>query len=309
MGIIARKYQTEFVCRYDKAVGVPYYSADDFKGLKQEKGVFINTSNIETHYFFYYYDNYKTDKLVLFCPGIGPGHTAYLREIEYFAKKGYKVLTLDYAGTGESKGEILNTLNGPTRDVIDLLNLLNIKEPIVLVGHSLGGYTSLNLMALRKDIKKAVVISGFLTVGSLLQTFTNSRFITHFLVRYEKKTLPQYSKIDVLNYLKTTDDDLLFFHSVDDPMVKYSISMKVVEQIDNSHIETVKYLNKKHNPQYTEAALEYMNEVFGKYNRLSASKNITSDEERIAYFKDVSLDRVTELDEKVMGKIIAFIEK
>ena len=92
-------------------------------------------------------------------------------------------------------------------------------------------------------------------------------------------------------------------------MVKYSISMKVVEQIDNSHIETVKYLNKKHNPQYTEAALEYMNEVFGKYNRLSASKNITSDEERIAYFKDVSLDRVTELDEKVMGKILAFIER
>ena len=177
------------------------------------------------------------------------------------------------------------------------------------MGHSLGGYTSLNLMALRKDIKKAVVISGFLTVGSLLQTFTNSRFITHFLCRYEKKTLPQYSKIDVLNYLKTTDDDLLFFHSVDDPMVKYSISMKVVEQIDNSHIETVKYLNKKHNPQYTEAALEYMNEVFGKYNRLSASKNITSDEERIAYFKDVSLDRVTELDEKVMGKILAFIER
>ena len=104
MGIIARKYQTEFVCRYDKAVGVPYYSAEDFKDLKQEKSVFINTSNIETHYFFYYYDNYKTDKLILFCPGIGPGHTAYLREIEYLAKKGYKVLTLDYAGTGESKG-------------------------------------------------------------------------------------------------------------------------------------------------------------------------------------------------------------
>ena len=101
MGIISKLYIKNFVCRYDKEVGVPYYSFLDFDGLKMEAHSFINSKGIEIKYFYYYYPKYKDDKIVLFCHGIGPGHTAYLAEIEQLAKRGFKVLSLDYTGCGE----------------------------------------------------------------------------------------------------------------------------------------------------------------------------------------------------------------
>ena len=104
MGFIVNHYIKFFVHRYDKEVGVPYYSHKDFKGFKCEDYSFTNSSGINIRYFFYYYDNYKTDKIILFCHGMGPGHTAYIAEIEALARRGYKVLTLDYAGCGESGG-------------------------------------------------------------------------------------------------------------------------------------------------------------------------------------------------------------
>ena len=64
---------------------------------------------------------------------MGPGHTAYIAEIEALARRGYRVLTLDFAGCGESGGKYLGSLNKPTRDVIDLLNHLNLKEQIILM--------------------------------------------------------------------------------------------------------------------------------------------------------------------------------
>ena len=54
MGIISRLYIKKFVCRYDKAIGVPYYSYTDFKGLNQDEYSFTNSGGIELKYFYFY---------------------------------------------------------------------------------------------------------------------------------------------------------------------------------------------------------------------------------------------------------------
>ena len=158
MGFISKTYIQKFVCRYDKEVGVPYYSYTDFKGLKREESSFNNSKGIEIHYFYYYYDNYKQDKTVLFCHGLGPGHVSYLAEIEALARRGYKVLAIDYTGCGESKGEYMGSINAPARDVNELLDYLKLDKPVVLVGHSLGGFSALKVASLRKEINKVVEV-------------------------------------------------------------------------------------------------------------------------------------------------------
>ena len=160
MGFIVNHYIKYFVHRYDKEVGIPYYSYKDFKDFKCEDYSFTNSYGINIRYFFYYYENYKPNIIILFCHGMGPGHTAYIAEIEALARRGYKVLTLDFAGCGESGGEYLGSLNKPTRDVIDLINHLNLKEQIILMGHSMGGYTALNTLCLRKEIIGIFYFSG-----------------------------------------------------------------------------------------------------------------------------------------------------
>ena len=308
MGIFSKHYIKFFVHRYDKEAGIPYYDASDFDGLRKESYKFVNTDNIEIAYFYYYYDNYQKDKIVLFCHGMGPGHTAYMAEINELAKNGYKVLALDYRGCDKSGGDYLKSLNKPTRDVIDLLNYLKIKEEIVLVGHSLGGYTALNVINLRNDIHKAVILAGFIEMSSLLMKFVPNKFILHRILKFEQKTEPKYYGIDNISYLKSTNDEILYIQSTDDGMVPYDIGLKVVESIDNSHIHAIKLNDRKHNPNYTRDAIAYMNEVFGKYNQLIKDKKIKNDNDRIEYFKDVSLPKLVEQDQEIIKSIVDFIK-
>lgn len=219
MGFIVNHYIKYFVHRYDKEVGIPYYSYKDFKDFNCEDYSFTNFYGINIRYFFYYYANYKKDKIILFCHGMGPGHTAYMAEIEALARRGYKVLTLDFAGCGESGGKYLGSLNKPTRDVIDLLNHLNLKEQIILMGHSMGGYTALNTLCLRKDITKVVAISPIIQIEPLLQLNTKSKFITKHLLRYERKVDREIFEINIPKYLENTTDDVFVIQSSDDQMV------------------------------------------------------------------------------------------
>ena len=103
-----------------------------------------------------------------------------------------------------------------------------------------------------------------------------------------------------LEHIKKTDDITLNV---------YETSLKVAEESNNSHVQTIKFENKKHNPNYTLEAVQYMNEVFGAFNRRVMDKAIATDEERIAYFKDVSIQKLTEQDQNLFNQIEEFIDK
>ena len=111
----------------------------------------------------------------------------------------------------------------------------------------------------------------------------------------------------MIKYLETAEDNILFIQSIDDEMVPYETSLKIAEEINNPHIKTIKMEGRKHNPNYTEEAVQYMNQVFGAFNRRVMDKKIASDEERINYFKDVSIARLTEQAQKLFDQIFAFI--
>lgn len=309
MGIISNIYKKKLLMRYDKDPAIPYYSVDSFDGLKKEEFSFFNSRNVEIKYFYYYRDGYRLDKVVLFCPGIGPGHTAYLKEINELTLNAYKVLTLDYMGTGESNGEGLYSFNEPTRDVIDLLNLLSLKEDIVLFGHSLGAYTALNVINKRKEINKAIIMSGFISLENEMLFLLKNKFVVSRVLKYETKIEPDYFGIDNIKYLKNTKDNLLFIHSIDDQMVGFDSSFKIVKSINNESIQLLETEGKKHNPDYSLDAVKYMTSTFAEYYSLIKKKALKTEEDKIAFFKDKSIERMTELDDEIFSKIIDFIGK
>ena len=309
MGIISNIYVKSLLGRYNKEVGIPYFSYTDFLGLKREEYVFKNSKSLGISYYFYYYDNYKKDKLILFLHGLGPGHTAYLAEIEQLAKRGYKVLTLDFIGCEKSEGKCIGSLCSPTNDVNELLEYLKINIPIVVVGHSLGGFTALNTIHLNDNIKKAVIMSGFLSVDSMVRAFVNSKFLIKQILKYESKMYPEYYSLNNVDYLKTTNDKILFIQSEDDIVVPYKIALKNVEIIENSNIKTIKVQNRKHNPNYTDEAVSYLNESMGTFYKLKKEHKIKNDNDAIEYFKNISLPKLVEQDERMFDEIVKFIEK
>ena len=309
MGIISRIYVKKFVCRYDKQIGVPYYSYTDFEGLHRDEFSFTNSKGIELKYFYFYYDNYKKDKIVLFLHGLDCGHVAYMAEINELAKRGYKVLTIDYTGCGDSKGKYLGSFFTPTRDVLELLDKLSLKEEIVLVGHSLGGFTALNLINLKKEITKAVILAGFIKPELELNAIVKSKFLVRGILRYEKKVGKELHLLDNLDYLKTTKDNIFYIQSEDDGMIPYSTALMLAEEMNNPNIKTLKVSGRKHNPNYTDEAVQYMNDVFANFNYKVKNKQIKTNEDRINYFKDVSLEKLVAQDQKMLDEIAEFINK
>ncbi len=307
MGLI-KLYKDNFLQRQDKDPAIPYYSHNDFPDLIYEENSFTNSLGIKLNYFFYSYKGYDPNKIVFFCHGLEPGHTAYLTEIELLCKSGYKVLTMDYTGCGSSEGEKLPSINRPAKDVIELLDYLKLKEEIVLIGHSLGGYTALTVINQTPSIKKAVIISGFVTIASEMLGFVKLHILANVFQRYENKLNPDYKKVNNWKYLKKTNDNILFFHSTDDTMVKYKYNTGKVAKIKNPCLRIYTYEGKKHNPNYSKEGLEYMNMAIGGYFQSLRDGKLTTLEERKQYFADKPIGKMTDQDKDVWKIILNFIK-
>ena len=309
MGLIIDIYKKNFLQRFDKDAAIPYYSAADFPGLSGDEGSFTNAAGVQIRYFTYWYDRSDPDRLILFCPGMGPGHTAYLAEIETFCRAGFRVLTLDYTGCGASGGERLPSVNTPVKDVLELLDLVRGREEIIPVGHSLGGYTALTVTHLSPGIRRAVIISGFVGISDEMMGFVRLRLLADRVKKYEKKLDPRFGDVDNLSYLKETPDRILWIHSTDDPMVNYRYNAGRVLKTGGPGVRVITVHGKGHHPQYTEEAMKTMNAWIGEYGRLVRKKVLVSEEARKAYFADKPIGRMTAQDPAVYEEIFRFIGK
>lgn len=313
-------YKKYFIIRYDKDGIIPYLSHNDFPGLIQESGEFTDSKDIIIRYFTYYYPDTKDGKKLLFLPGVGPGHTAYMTEIEHFCKAGFRVYTLDYAGTGESGGESIMSFTQPAIDTDELLDVLKLGQ-IEIASHSLGSYTTLNLLMKHYEIKRAVFMSGFISVPAFAKQLICSipevaalqngssaerevfESALEEIVRNESEAAFPFKPLVIPEFLTKTDDTLLFIQSEDDPIVDYSESVGYIKKnVKNPNFTFIIEKDKKHNPNYTHEALRYMNETFGKFNQIADL------EEKKKFMKDKSAKMMTVQDEKVMGEILRFLK-
>ena len=309
MGFVVDTYKKNFLIRFDKDEAVPYYCAEDFPKLSCEQNSFKNSDGVNIEYFTYHYAEYDKTKLVLFCPGMGPGHTAYLTEIETLCRSGYRVLTLDYTGCGASGGERMTSVNAPVRDVVELIDFLKPQEEIIPIGHSLGGYTALTFSNLTPTVKRAVVISGFVSISDEMMGFAKIRLLADRVKKYEKKLVPRYGAVDNRKYLASTADKILWIHSTDDPIVNYKYNAGQVLKIGNPNVRVITVNNKKHNPNYSDAAVAKLYPWMEEYNRLVRENKFETPEARRAYFDDKSIAVITEQDSVIFDEILRFIEK
>ena len=177
----------------------------------------------------------------------------------------------------------------------------------MLVGHSLGGYTALNVVNLSPDIHRAVILSGFLSISDEMIGYVKLRLLADVIRHYEKKLDPKYGALDNHQYLKKSKDHLLFIHSTDDPMVNYPYNAGWVKTVDNPNVRLITVEGKKHNPQYTREALEAMNTWIGEYNRQVQSKQLDTLEAKKHYFEDKPIGKMTAQDPEIYREILGFL--
>lgn len=147
---------------YDTDMFLLYDDLDTEKYPRQEISILSGKNTLAA----YLYGIDSKQGLIIVSPGHRDPSDIKLYEITYFVDAGWMVLCYDYTGCYNSEG---NSMVGYTQSVRDLEAVLNFVEadekmtglPVMLFGHSLGGYASAAVLPFVHDVRAVIIASAF----------------------------------------------------------------------------------------------------------------------------------------------------
>lgn len=314
--LVEKIYRSRVYMRADDKGCVFYFTKEDFEGLKGEDFAFESSLGHKLEGSFYYYDGYYKDRLIIFEHGMGSGHTGYMTEIEKLCRAGYRVFSYDHTGCMKSGGETTNGFAQSLRDLDDAVKALKADErykdlSLSVMGHSWGAFSSLNISAIHPEIEKVVAISGFIAVQQIIKGNFSGILsaYSNMVMDIETKSNPEYIKYNALDTLRNTKSKVLVIHSDDDKTVAKENNFDILES-ELGGRENIKFLRlngKKHNPNYTEDAVEYKDKFLAEYTKALRKKALSTDEQKKAFKEKYDWKRMTKQDEKVWEIILDFL--
>ena len=317
MNLIEKLYRRNLFIRNDNPNGIFYFSAADFPGLQAQSYDFKSQMGHDLRGYFYYYENPIPGRLVVFDHGMGNGHRAYLREIECLAKAGFLVYSYDHTGCMRSGGENTNGFAQSLKDLDDCFKALK-NEPALqdrtfsVMGHSWGGFSTMNIATLHPEITHVVAMSGFISVKRILeQTFTGlMKGARKALYELETRSNPGYVEFDAVQSLQKTNAKVLLIASDDDKVVHKSHHLDVLEHAlsGRSNIRFLVTKNKGHNPSYTCDAVRYKDDFFAQFQRQVKKKKLETKQQQEAFMSAFDWWRMTEQDEAVWDVILKHLQ-
>lgn len=293
---------TVFKQRSDFGENIKYFTHNDFPSLSMDEFTFQNKNGKDCLGFIYKYNFKEYTGIVVLCHGMGPGHTQYTNEINYFCKRGYVVFAYEVPGTGYSKDKSMGGFEENTLTLEGLLEYTkNEKLPVYLFGHSWGGYASLTCDAKKYNIKAIVALAparDFLTLlyGSRpLLKFLTIPFVTlfkypHYLGRNTYKTSKLNNVPTLLYYSKT--DSMVRFHDNIEVFVKHPLASVTLKEV-NKDTHRLNLLNDN---------VEYSNKFF------ESLKNIKDPKQLNDYLATVNWELLVDLDLTMMEEIVSFYQ-
>lgn len=311
---IMRMYRAMAYTRCDDNGTAFYFSADDFPGLHKESYRFRSSKGYDLQGYLYHYDNPVEGRLVVFDHGMGGGHRSYMKEIEKLCKHGFLVFAYDHTGCMESEGANPNGMAQSLCDLNDCLSALKkdvrfANTDISVVGHSWGGFAALNIAALHPDISHIVVISGFVSVELLINSYFSGilKGYRKAIMQLEQTANPDFVGYHAVESLSKTDAKVLLLYSDNDKMCRKAPHYDTLKAGlgDRENIRCKLVSNKGHNPNYTEDAVQYLGEYVSKRAKMTRKKQLTTDEQKMKFLASWDWERMTAQDDAVWNDIFA----
>lgn len=298
----------------------------EFDGLEREKHVFTSNEGQKITGYVYKKGDTEPKGLIVLAHGFGGGgHCSYMDVADYFASNGYNVFAYDATGNDESEGE---SVKGLPQGVIDLdyaLNYIKADEelsdlPLLLWGHSWGGYSVCSVSKLHPEIEGIISVAGF---NSSLDMIENvGRDMAGDAIDYamplfedlEKDKFGDFATMNVLESLERSTADVLIYHSADDDVIPIELSYdKYYEKFaDNERFTFVRFEDRGHNYIFNSAeSLEYREKVnadYKKYVESIGEENVTPEMRLDFIKKNVDRMKFFELDSETMEQMLEFYD-
>ena len=313
---IINAYKSMMYTRCDDTETVFYFSASDFPGLKAEAYPVISSEGHMLQGYVYHYDNPIPGRLIVFDHGFGGGHRAYMKEIVKLCKHGYLVLAYDHTGCMESGGATPGGMAHSLCDLNDCITAIKADPrfngiDISVMGHSWGGYSTLNISALHPEISHVVVLSGFVEVELLVNDFFAGllKGYRKVILGLEKASNPRFVKYNAVESLKQSNAKALLIYSDNDQMVRKS-QFDILKYGLAGRPNTTFMLehNKGHNPNYTEDAVRYLGEYLAAKTKLTKKKKLVTEQQKKEFLAGFDWNRMTAQDERVWNAIFECLD-
>lgn len=320
---IVNIYRKQFLSRCDDNGTAFYFSAPDFPGLHSEPFAFPAAKGHTLQGYFYHYDNPIPGRVVVFDHGFGGGHRAYMKEIALLCHHGYLVFAYDHTGCMESGGENPGGLAQSLSDLNDCLTALKktaLKKTdrchdldFSVMGHSWGGFASLNIAALHPEISHIVALSGFVSVEELIGQFFGGPLKGYRkpVMKLERESNPGFVNYNAVQTLSNSNAKVLLVYSANDKMVlreiHYDLLKKGLSGRDNIRFLLVE--NKSHNPNYTEEAVAYLREYTVALAQKQKKKELQTPQQKKAFLASFDWNRMTDQDPVVWAEIFSTLDK
>ena len=311
---VKKIYRDTLLVRNDNADGIFYFQPTDFPGLEAHPYEFPAKEGHTLKGYFYHYAQVIPGRLVVFDHGMGNGHRAYTREIEQLAQAGFLVFSYDHTGCMESGGENIGGFAQSLSDLDACLTALE-KEPalsgrrISVMGHSWGGYSTMNIVSLHPEITHVVSMSGFISVKAIVdQTFSGLlKGYRGAIFGLERQANPDYVNFSAIESLSATTAKVLLIYSDDDSVVRKAFHYAPLEKAlaGKDHIRFLGLQGKDHNPTYAIDAIAYKNTFFADLKKAKKRKALSTPAQRQAFMDRYDWRRMTEQDDIVWETIIS----
>lgn len=316
--MIVEQYKKSAYGRCDATGDVKYFTAADFEGLRAEPYAFSSSLGHVLKGYLYSYENPIPERLVVFDHGMGAGHEAYTKEIEMLCRHGYLVLAYDHTGCMASGGDNTNGMAQSLRDLDDCFKAIKADARFAgydfsVVGHSWGGFSTLNISALHPEISHVVVFSGFASVELLIESYFGGimKGVRKPVMALEREHNPDYVDFNAVKSLKTSGVKALLIYSDNDTLCKKTPHYDALAAglADCENVELVLVSGKGHNPNYTADAVAYKDAFFAELTKKRKKKQLVTDEQKAAFVEGYDWDRMTAQDKTVWAKVFEALDK
>lgn len=273
---------------------------------------------------------YKADEpkgFIIFRHGISSQHSEYLALICAMVDRGWNVFAYDAIGCGESDGNNVIGMAQSPLDVAAAVNYvretgLNNSLPIVLWGHSWGGYGVAAALDLVPDVRACVTMSGYnapveiicewseKTIGPIAILQRPTLWLNNML------TFGADANRTALDGINKTESPVLVIHGTNDTVVTYD-GTSIIAQRNRITNPNVEYYEPDepgrdgHNSFfYTKAANDYLAEKSAELDELEARyPSGVPDETTDAFMADYDVHRGNQADPTLISTIDEFLTK
>ncbi len=274
----------------------------------------------------YLYGAENKKGLVVIAHGLGGGAERYLPEALYFVDKGWSAFAYDCTGSYDSEGE---STVGLAQSVIDLdaaLTYINSNNsisdfPIMLYGHSWGGYAVTAILNYNYNITAVTSIAGFNSpIDMLMEQAKRMSVVLGYIEypfgwAYQTLLFGKTARLTAVDGINSSNTPVMIIHGDGDEEILYDGASIIAckDEITNPNVVYKTCSTENHNGHnslfVSEAASVYNSAKNVEYKAIydSYDGNIPNDV-KAEYYEGVDKYQSSERDISFLNEINQFFE-